>query len=415
MSKLFFAVAAFWLSLNVFSGENAILLTAKGERLEGPISSAGGSWRIGPTTVAFKDVALLRFSPEPPPSHIDSGIFLRGGTLLTGTLTNLIGDQAEASSSALGNLKLKREDLAGAFFPLPSGQAENMPALTHYSGVLAATLGSYGAPFSPGSVCRVRFAGLDEMLAEKLMRVGSDQILLTSKNKSIETVKRQFVRMVELNAPPAAAPTPDDEKLGPEAVVRLKAGDLLLGRVVKMTDKALTLKLPSLGEKDIPRGLLAVVFLAGGGLENGSGLTWLSSIKPEKSVHTPVFDAVFPARFDATVDGGDMQVLGQPLERGIGVHSKSELVFKLDGKPRKFFTVCGIDAETNGRGGVTARVLADGKEVWKSGEVTAKDAAKMVSVDLGPAKALTLEVDYGADGDDSGDHFDWGWAAVIKN
>ena len=109
-----------------------------------------------------------------------------------------------------------------------------------------------------------------------------------------------------------------------------------------------------------------------------------------------------------------MLIQGLPIERGIGVHSKSEMVFKLDGAPRRFFTLAGIDAETNGRGGVTARVLADGKEVWKSGEVTAKDAAKIVSVDLGPAKTVTLEVDYGSDGNDSGDHFDWGWAAVIK-
>jgi len=41
-------------------------------------------------------------------------------------------------------------------------------------------------------------------------------------------------------------------------------------------------------------------------------------------------------------------------------------------------------------------------------------AAELGYVDLGEAKTLTLEVDYGADNDDSGDHFDWGWAAVVK-
>ena len=397
------------------SAENAVVLSAKGERLDGPVSSGGGgSIRVGPGTVALKDVIVLRFTPEPPPGHIDSGVFLRGGTMLTGTLLSLIGDDAEVASSAFGAIKLKRDDIAGAYFPMPSGQSENMPSLAHYSGVLAATVGSYNAPFSPGTVCRVRFAGLDEMLAEKLMRVGSEQILLTTKSKSIETVKRQFVRMIELNPPPIASPNSDDDKLGPEMIVRLKAGDLLRGRLIKLNDAVLTLRIVGIGDRDIARGLLAALFQAGGTLEKPNGLTWLSAVKPEKSVHTPVFDSEFPARFDATVDGGDMLIQGQSIERGIGVHSKSEMVFKLDGAPRRFFALAGIDAETNGRGGVTARVLADGKEVWKSGEVTAKDAAKIVSVDLGPAKTVTLEVDYGSDGNDSGDHFDWGWAAVIK-
>ncbi len=414
MTKSLTSIILLTISFSICSAENATLFTAKGERLDGPASSTGGAIRVGPTTVPFKDIVVVRFSPELPPGHIDSGVYLRGGTMLTGTLLSLIGDDADVASSAFGTLKLKRDDIAGAYFPLPSGQLENMPAMAHYSGVLAATVGSYRAPFSPGNGCRVRFAGLDEMLAEKLMRVGSEQILLTTKSKSIETVKRQFVRMLELNPPPLPAPSPDEEKLGSEVVVRLKAGDLLRGRLIKINDTVLTLRVPGLGDKDVPRALLAALFLSGGPLDTSPAQTWLSSLKPEKSVHTPVFDSEFPARFDATVDGGDMQIHGQPFERGIGVHSKSELVFKLDGAPRRFFSMIGIDAETNGRGGVTARVLADGKEVWKSGEITAKDAVKIVSVDLGPTKTLTLEVDYGSDGDDSGDHFDWGWASVIK-
>ena len=415
MTKLLLPIVLFVLATAAVAADPGVLFTAKGERLEGPLSAADGGIRVGPMTVPLKDVIAVRFSPEAPPPHVDAGIFLRGGTMLTGTLLTLIGDQAEAASSAFGALKLKRDDIAGAFFPLPSGQSENMPSLAHYAGVFSATVGTYGAPFSPGTVCRVRFAGLDEMQAEKLMRVGTEQILLTTKLKSIETVKRQFVRMIELNSPALPAPSPDDEKLGPEVIVRLKAGDLIRGRLMKVNDNVLTLRTSCLGDKDIQRSLLAALFLSASPNDKGLGLTWLSSMKPEKSFHTPVFDAEFAARFDTTVDGGDMMIQGQPIERGIGVHSKSELTFKLDGTPRRFFSLYGIDAETNGRGGVTARVLADGKEVWKSGYVSAKDAAKIVSVDLGPAKTLTLEVDYGSDGDDSGDHFNWGWASVIRN
>src|SRR5436190_211988 len=106
-------------------------------------------------------------------------------TLLVALISALAfsGEPASALTA-----KGERDEFAGAFVPLPTGQLENMPALAHYSGVLAGALGSYGAVLTPGKMCRVRFAGLDEMSAEKVMRVGADQILLTTKSKSIETV-----------------------------------------------------------------------------------------------------------------------------------------------------------------------------------------------------------------------------------
>ena len=413
-SKVCSILLCTFLSCSALCAEPVNALTSKGESISGPISLAGpGSWRVGPNTYAAKDLVYIRFSADLPPPRVDSGVFLRGGSLLTGSLINLIGDNADLSTSAFGALKIKRDDLAGAFVPPPSGQAENLPVLAHYSGILGAALGTYGSLLTPGKTCRVRFMGLDEMNAEKVMRVGSEQMLLTTKGKAIETVSRQFVRMLELVTPPLTA-VPDDDKLGPLVVVRLKAGDLLCGRVTRLNDQALTLKTNFMGERDIPRALLAAAFLYGAPLNQNAGLTWLSSIAPEKSIHTPVFDAEFPARMDASVDGNDLRVQTLAFERGIGVHSKSELVYALDGAPRRFVAVAGIDNETLGRGGVLAKVLADGKELWSSGEMSAKDAPKTISVDLSGAKSLTLLVNYGADNDDSGDHFDWGWACVIR-
>lgn len=397
----------------MLSAEDVSALTSKGELLKGPASYENGKWRIGGATLPLQDVLVVRFSNELPPTRMDSGVFIRGGSLIAGLLVNLIGDQFEVSSASLGALKLKREDLAGAFFPLPNGDSENLPALAHYSGILAATLGTTGASFTPGRECRIRFVNLDEMTPDKIMRVGSDQILAMTKAKSIETMKRQLVRELEFSVSPLA-PSPDDEKLGAEVMVRLKAGDLLRGRLLKFSNEGLKLRTTYLGERTIPHNLLAALFLSGGALNETSAVTWLSSLKPEKETHTPLFDSHFPARFDATVDGGDLRIHGVSLERGLGVHSRSELVYALDGTPRRFVTQYGIDDETNGRGGVLAKVLADGKEVWNSGEVVVKDGAKTVSVDLGSAKKLALVVDFGADGDDSGDHFDWGWAGVMK-
>lgn len=400
--------AAVLLISNSF-GADDVLLT-KGEKVEAEVSTQQGTYKIGGANASMKDVLAIRFAPDAPPARMPSGVFIRGGSLIAGTLVSVIGNDADVNSSALGALKLKREDIAGAFSPLPSGQAENMPELARYSALLGATLGTYGATLQPGKRTRVRYAGLDEILAERVMRVGGEQILLTTKGKGVETINRQFVRLLEMSTGEPPAPSPDETKFGPEVIVRLKAGDLLRGRVVKLDNAALTLHTSFMGDKIIDRSLLAVMFLAG--TEN-AGVTWLSAQKPTKAVHTPLFDSDFPARMDASSDGGDMNIKGLPLERGIGVHSKSELEYTLPGTPARFIAVVGIDAETKGRGSVVARVLADGKEVWKSQPITGKDAPQLVNVDLGNAKSIVLAVDFGPDEDDSGDHFDWGWAAVV--
>ncbi|MGD0092485.1 MAG: NPCBM/NEW2 domain-containing protein, partial [Planctomycetota bacterium] len=346
------------------------VLTAKGQRCEAQISVSNGAWKIDNAPVAARDVLVVRFSSEPPPERMPAGVFIRGGTLLSGSLSSIIGDVAEVGSSAFGPLKLKRDDVAGAFSPLPPGQAENMPELARYSSLVAATLGTPGALLQPGQRCRVRFAGLDELAGERVMRVGADQILLATKSKGVESVSRQFVRMVEMDAPPAPAapPAAEEARLGPEVVVRLKGGDLLRGRVVNLDGKSLTLHTACLGNRQIERGMLAVLFLsgaagaAGGAGADGAGVTWLSAQTPVKSVHVPMFDSEFPARMDASVDGGNIRIKDLSCERGIGVHSRSELEFALPGTPQRFISVCGIDAETRGRGCVVARVLADGKE-----------------------------------------------------
>ena len=387
------------------------VLNTKGQRREARVAVSNGAWKIGDAATSARDVLVVRFSQEAPPARMPAGVFIRGGSLLSGSLSSIIGDVAEVGSSAFGPLKLKREDIAGAFSPLPPGQAENMPELARYSSLVAAALGTPGALLQPGFRCRVRFAGLDELQAERVMRVGPDQILLSTKSKGVESVSRQFVRMLEMEAPPASSMplSPEDARLGPEMIVRLKSGDLLRGRVASLDDRSLTLHTSFMGAKQIEHGMLAALFHAGAA---GSGVAWLSAQTPVKAAHIPMFDSEFPARLDASVDGGCIRIKDLSCERGIGVHSRSELEFSLPGTPQRFISSCGIDAETKGRGCVVARVLADGKELWKSPALTGKDAAVTVALDLGPAKALTLLVDFGPDEDDSGDHFDWGWAAL---
>jgi len=385
------------------------VVLVKGERVSGDVTGGIGNWSIGGTTYKATDVLCIRFAPDPAPDHIPAGVFIRGGSLLTGTLTSSKGENAEITSNVFGDLKIKRDEVAAAFFPPPADQAENMPELSRYASLQAAALGSPGALLKPGQQTRLRSTGGDEMIADKIMRVDMENVTFRKPDGESPSIKRSTVRLMEMQLAPPPAPTPDEERSGPETIVRLKSGDIVRGRVLKLSDKGLTIRTAFMGEKTLDRSTLSALFLAG-----SANMTWLSSQTPAKAVFTPLFDSDFPARMDASVDGGNLLVGGLLCERGIGVHSKSMLEFALSGAPSRFVAVVGIDAETHGRGEVSARVLADGKEVWSAPSITAKDAPKIVSVDLATAKVLTLEVDYGPDNDDSADHLDWGWAAVVR-
>ena len=121
---------------------------------------------------------------------------MRDGTLLSGTLTKLVGSDAEVQGTVLGMLAIPRDNLAGAFFAPQNGQPETIPALARYSDVLAAALGAYGSALQPGRRCRILFAGRDELFPARIMRIGPDTILLTNKDKGVETLSRQFVRVI---------------------------------------------------------------------------------------------------------------------------------------------------------------------------------------------------------------------------
>jgi hypothetical protein len=386
------------------------VLLAHGERAQGEISGSGGSWRMGDKKLKAGEALVIRFSSEPPPANLASGVFIRGGSLIVGSLASLIGDTAEVNSNVLGALKLKRDDLAGLFTPLPAGQAENIPDLARYSALLNVAFDTGSPNLQPGKICRIRQASGDEFIAESVTKIGLEQILCRTKDKGIESFGRQNIRLLELKTPPVQSAPVDEENSGPEFVLRLKGGDLIRGRVVKLNEQGLTLRTEFMGEKFFERSTLAALFLAGG---PASGVVWLSSLSPSRIVQTPVFDASFPPRMDASIDRACINIGALHCERGVSMRSQSAVEFPLPEGSWRVVSLYGIDRETKGRGLAVGRVLANGREVWKSEPVAGGDDAKLLALDIGKTRSITLAVDYGPDDDDSGDHFDWGWAAVV--
>jgi hypothetical protein len=139
---------------------------------------------------------------------------------------------------------------------------------------------------------------------------------------------------------------------------------------------------------------------------------YLSDLKQSEYVFQPYLDAAWPFAVDGNVAGHDLRLAGSTYDKGIGMHSHSRLTYRLSGAFKRFEALAGLDDKDGHGGAVRLRVLADGKPLWDRA-VTSREGAVPVSLSVKGVRELTLEVDFGADGD-LRDVVDWADARLIK-
>ena len=128
---------------------------------------------------------------------------------------------------------------------------------------------------------------------------------------------------------------------------------------------------------------------------------WLSSLDVSR-----VEQGWGQARSNRSVDNRRLMIAGQRYQNGIGTHANSSIPLLLDGNGVELSGRAGLDDETNGRGSVVFQITADGKEIWTSGLMRPRDAAKEFTLDVKGVKSLVLQALDGGDGFDY-DHADW--------
>jgi hypothetical protein len=139
---------------------------------------------------------------------------------------------------------------------------------------------------------------------------------------------------------------------------------------------------------------------------------YLSDLKESKYVFHPYLDAAWPFAVDGNVAEHDLRLAGSTYDKGIGMHSHSRLSYRLSGAYRRFEALLGLDDKDGRRGDVRIRVLADGKPLLDRA-LTRRDGAVPVSLSMEGVRELTLEVDFGRDGDVQ-DVVNWAEARLIK-
>lgn len=142
-------------------------------------------------------------------------------------------------------------------------------------------------------------------------------------------------------------------------------------------------------------------------------LVSLSSLVPDRQEGDGLLHRTWPMERDQNLFGGALNLGGRSFEKGICVHSRTKLVYVINGEFEKLAATIGIDDSVRPLGNVEFRVLGDGKVLWESGIVTGADPPKDIVVPLSGVTEVTLIVDFGK-ALDLGDHAVWGNARLIR-
>ena len=149
-------------------------------------------------------------------------------------------------------------------------------------------------------------------------------------------------------------------------------------------------------------------------------IRYLSDLKPremkfELYFHDPWSDLEIQRWLfsrDRPRDGGSLRLGNKEYARGLWIHSRSSLKYRLNGDFRRFQAVMGIDQAVAPKGDVHVVISGDGKPLLEA-DVRGSDPPQNLDLDVAGVRDLEIFVDYGRDGDIA-DHLDLADAKVIK-
>lgn len=142
------------------------------------------------------------------------------------------------------------------------------------------------------------------------------------------------------------------------------------------------------------------------GLDYSAGkIVFLSDVEPEIAEWTGVFGPnaaeaklakLFAPRRDRDFHGEPLVLHGQSYQKGLAIHSRTELRYRLDGKYSKFLALAGIDDRVRPAGDLVLTISLDGNPLGEHRIRGKDDAAKALEYDVRGGRKLTIVVDYGA-------------------
>lgn len=146
----------------------------------------------------------------------------------------------------------------------------------------------------------------------------------------------------------------------------------------------------------------------------GGMVVSLSQLEPVDYQFVPYFSQAWSWYRNRNVLSGPLRVGGKEYATGLGMHSASELKYKLDGKYTAFQTEVGLDDATQGRGDVNVVIQVDERVVFQRSIPGARQKMVVVPrIDLSGGNVLVLKVEFGKNADIQ-DHVNWCRPVLIR-
>lgn len=145
---------------------------------------------------------------------------------------------------------------------------------------------------------------------------------------------------------------------------------------------------------------------------SGGKVRYLSQLEPREVKYVPYFDLVSEYRRDRSLDGKPLSLGGKTYARGLAIHSKTTLRYRIAGEFTRLKAVMGIDDSVCRQYGVRVVISGDGKALFE-GDVRGTDAPRPLDLDVAGVRDLEILVDFGGDLD-SCDHLDLADAKLLK-
>lgn len=137
----------------------------------------------------------------------------------------------------------------------------------------------------------------------------------------------------------------------------------------------------------------------------GGRWTPLTSLTPVYE-HVAMLSTSWPYRINRNVLGEPLRVEGRTFDAGLGVHSRSALVYELDGAYSEFVTRFGLDDSAGPLADVEVVIRVDGRTAFQKRVAAPAALHDAVRVPVKDARRLELLVDFGANGALQ-DRFNW--------
>lgn len=344
------------------------------------------------------EIVDVTLAAAKPPQGTGIRVILAGGDSIYGTFREKGENSLKVAAPTLGDLEFKLDHVLALHF---LQNAKAIPSDIAGSEEDSLTLVS-------GDVDR----GIIDSITPEEVVIDSTQF---KSKRTVKTKEVAAIAFARIGAPLKIPATPYQ-------IVVTVDGTTVSGAIATMDDKRLEMTTLLGASISIP-----IANVAGFAVKNGR-VIWISDMDPIKVDENPNYirmekplpgDLAFPFQRNGNVLGGPMAIAGKHYRKGVGVHSRSRLTYRLDKQFKTFAAEIGIDDCASGnadfKGDVLFEIFADGapQPLYSSDNVRGGESPKECRVDVSQVVELTLVVGFGNEGNIR-DYADWGAARLLK-